>query len=58
VARQLRRDPEMGELRLIAVSGYGQEADRQRSKAVGFDEHLVKPVEPQKLSAVLASLVR
>jgi PAS domain S-box-containing protein len=58
VARQLRRDPGLAGLRLIAVSGYGQEADRQRSKGVGFDEHLVKPVDPHKLSAVLASVPR
>jgi CheY-like chemotaxis protein len=58
VARQLRRDPELANVRLIAISGYGQEADRQRSKAAGFDEHLVKPVDPGKLSAVLASISR
>jgi len=38
---------------IVAVSGYGQEQDRERSKSVGFDYHVVKPIDP----AVLASLV-
>ena len=33
-------------MRLVAVTGYGQPADRRRAQAAGFDEHLVKPVEP------------
>ena len=35
--------------RLIAVTGYGQEHDRTRSLAAGFDAHFVKPVEPVEL---------
>lgn len=38
---------------IAAVSGYEQPADRARSKALGFDAHLVKPVEPDRLAAVL-----
>jgi CheY-like chemotaxis protein len=43
---------------LVAVSGYGQPEDRQRSLEAGFDAHLTKPVSPEHLCAVLASLVR
>jgi CheY-like chemotaxis protein len=36
-------------LRLIALSGYGQDADRKNSSEAGFDEHLIKPAEPHML---------
>jgi CheY-like chemotaxis protein len=39
---------------LIAVTGWGQEEARRRSKAAGFDHHLVKPVDPGALAALLA----
>jgi DNA-binding response OmpR family regulator len=39
--------------RLIALSGYGQERDRQRGRAAGFDEHLVKPVDVGALFAAV-----
>ena len=38
---------------LVAVTGYGQESDRQRTQAAGFDHHLVKPVDTQQLFAIL-----
>jgi CheY-like chemotaxis protein len=40
----------------VAVTGWGQEADRRRSQEAGFDWHLVKPVDPDKLAALLACL--
>jgi CheY-like chemotaxis protein len=40
-------------MRLIAVTGFGQDNDRERSRAAGFDAHLVKPVEMDTLLAVL-----
>lgn len=40
---------------LIAVTGWGQEEDRRRSHEAGFDHHMVKPVDPQELSKLLAS---
>ena len=40
---------------LIAVTGWGQAEDRHRSQAAGFDHHLVKPVDPAALCAMLAS---
>jgi len=42
---------------LIAMTGYGQEADRQRSLAAGFNHHLVKPVSFEKVREILASVV-
>ena len=39
--------------RLIALTGYGQPGDRARSQAAGFDEHLVKPVEPDRLAELI-----
>jgi CheY-like chemotaxis protein len=54
VAGALRRDPITASSRLIAVSGYGQEEDRRRSKEAGFDLHLTKPVDPAMLEALLA----
>jgi PAS domain S-box-containing protein len=55
IARRLRRLPECQNARLIAVTGYGQESDRVLSKEAGFDSHLVKPVNPDQLRAVLAA---
>jgi len=45
VARRIRADPQNAGLRLIAITGYGQEADRERALAAGFTLHLIKPVE-------------
>jgi two-component system CheB/CheR fusion protein len=53
VARALRADVTFAGCRLIAVSGYGQDEDRRRAREAGFDEHLVKPVEPDALRALL-----
>ena len=53
VARAVRSDPKIYATRLIALSGYGQPEDRRRTAEVGFDEHLVKPVEHDVLNAAL-----
>jgi signal transduction histidine kinase len=58
VARRLRRDPATGDVLLVALSGYGQDEDRRRSHAAGFDAHFVKPVELEKLQALLAGASR
>jgi CheY-like chemotaxis protein len=49
VARRIRQLPELRAIRLIAVTGYGQASDRQRSAQAGFDCHLVKPVDLAEL---------
>jgi two-component system CheB/CheR fusion protein len=57
VARRLRERPEMQNAALLALTGYGQEEDRRRSKEAGFDHHLVKPVDPKLLETLIGSLV-
>ncbi len=54
VARQLRARPRFRHTPLVAVTGYGQEADRMRSRDAGIDEHLTKPVDPAALHAFIA----
>jgi CheY-like chemotaxis protein len=53
VARQLRSEPKTRQVRIIAVTGYGREEDRQRSRDVGIDLHLTKPVDPTMLQRLL-----
>jgi PAS domain S-box-containing protein len=53
VARRLRTMRELDGVRIVAITGWGQEADRQRSREAGFDLHLVKPVDPNELARVL-----
>jgi signal transduction histidine kinase/ActR/RegA family two-component response regulator len=54
VARQLRAAAETKGMLLVAVTGYGMPEDRQRSSEAGFDVHLVKPVDVEALTALLA----
>jgi signal transduction histidine kinase len=56
LARRLRAMPVTSDIRLVALTGFGQDADRQRSSAAGFDEHLVKPVELATLREILERL--
>jgi CheY-like chemotaxis protein len=56
LARRLRRMPEMDTVVLVALTGYGQEQDRQKAVEAGFDYHLVKPVSLDALQDLLASL--
>jgi PAS domain S-box-containing protein len=53
VCRRLRRMPELATARVVAVTGWGQEADRRRSAEAGFDRHLVKPADPDVVRRVL-----
>lgn len=55
VARQLRAEPGFEPLVLAAMTGYGQDEDRRRSREAGFDVHLIKPLDPLKLEALIAS---
>src|SRR5262249_12717795 len=54
VARQLRAMPGGEEMLLIALTGYGQSEDKQRSLDAGFNYHLVKPVDPGVLEKLIA----
>ncbi|HEY1377292.1 MAG TPA: ATP-binding protein [Gemmataceae bacterium] len=53
VARELRRRPETAGAKLIALTGYGQDADRDKAREAGFDHHLTKPVEFDELQRLL-----
>jgi PAS domain S-box-containing protein len=53
LAAQIRQQPVLSRVRLIAVSGYGREEDRRRARDAGFDAHVTKPVEPDVLHSVL-----
>lgn len=55
IAPLIRQTPELSKVRLIAITGYGQQQDRARSYGAGFDQHLVKPVDFQSLIEVLAA---
>jgi PAS domain S-box-containing protein len=54
-ARRLRERPATREALIIAVSGYGSEADRRRSREAGFDYHLVKPIAPGALESIMSA---
>ena len=56
VARQLRASEQRRSMLLIALTGYGQDADRQRTREAGFDHHLVKPLEPATLEKIVESI--
>lgn len=56
VAQRLLATPGLGQVRLVALTGYGQETDREKSKAAGFHEHLVKPIELEQVLALVDRL--
>jgi PAS domain S-box-containing protein len=56
VAREIRRRPELAHVRLVALTGYGQDQDRSRALQAGFDLHLTKPVADTTLRSVLSDL--
>ncbi|MBS2011375.1 MAG: response regulator [Deltaproteobacteria bacterium] len=53
VAAELRRRPELQGALIVALTGWGSDADRQRSREAGFDVHLTKPVETRVIEALL-----
>jgi len=54
--RRIRNEPWGKEMVVVAVTGYGQEADIRNSREAGFDHHFVKPVDYRSLARVLAAL--
>ncbi|GAB3390462.1 PAS domain-containing hybrid sensor histidine kinase/response regulator [Massilia agri] len=56
LARRLRADPATAGAMLVAVTGYGQQSDRDQFLAAGFDHHLVKPVDLGQLETILATV--
>ncbi|WP_165229192.1 PAS domain S-box protein [Aquisphaera insulae] len=56
VARRIRDREDLGRPLLVAVTGYAEDEARRKSRAAGFDHHLVKPVDPDVIIALLSSL--
>lgn len=56
LAKRLRETPIISSTKLIAITGYGQDADRKKTYESGFDHHFVKPVDMDKLLSVLSTL--
>jgi CheY-like chemotaxis protein len=56
VAKQLRHMPSCQDSVIVAASGYGQEEDYSRTKAAGFDYHLVKPIDFNAVSLLLTKI--
>jgi PAS domain S-box-containing protein len=58
VARWIREERTLSKVLIVALTGYGQEADKQRADAAGFDHHLVKPVDFAKIEDILSTVTR
>ncbi len=56
IAKRIRQQPALASMVLVALTGYGQETDRQRSQEAGFDYYLVKPADFQKVQQILATV--
>ena len=56
VAKRIRPEPLLKKVVLVALTGYGLEADRQRSREAGFDHHLVKPTGFDAIEKILESV--
>jgi CheY-like chemotaxis protein len=54
IARRIREDPHGRDMLLLALTGYDSADDRKRSVEHGFDHHLVKPVDPDRLARLLS----
>ena len=55
VAEAVRAEPWGGEIKLIAVTGWGQPDDKLRAQTAGFDRHLLKPIDPAEVDRLLDS---
>ena len=58
VARRIRAHAWGEDVYLVALTGWGQDADKRRAREAGFDAHLVKPVPPETLDELLATIGR
>jgi PAS domain S-box-containing protein len=56
--RRIRALPQGRDIRIIALTGWGQEADRERTRSAGMDDHIVKPVSPEALQRILCEPVQ
>jgi CheY-like chemotaxis protein len=55
VASAIRREPWGGGAYLLAVTGWGQSEDKERARRAGFNEHLTKPVDPERLEKIITA---
>jgi CheY-like chemotaxis protein len=55
VCRSIRQTPWGKDLRIVALTGWGQDQDRRNTREAGFDDHIVKPVDPGALDQLLAA---
>lgn len=55
IAQSIRGRPELEDVMLVALTGYGAASDVSAARAAGFDEHVIKPAELAKLERILAS---
>jgi signal transduction histidine kinase len=56
IARRLRADPQLGGVKIVALTGYGLDSDRRRTAEVGIDKHLVKPVDLETVLQAITAL--
>jgi CheY-like chemotaxis protein len=56
VARRVRGEPALRDVTLVALTGYARDEDRQAALTAGFDLHLVKPIDPEKLEQMIRSV--
>ena len=56
VAKRIRQNPDLKHVILVALTGYGQESDRETSRQAGFNHHLVKPARFEQLQKILATV--
>jgi len=56
IADEIQRNPDLRPVRLVAVTGHGQESVRQQTKRYGFDHHLLKPVDFRELETILKTV--
>jgi CheY-like chemotaxis protein len=56
VAKRIRQHALLQNVVLVAMTGYGQESDRQRAREAGFDHHLVKPTAFEQMQKILATV--
>ncbi|MEO7363259.1 MAG: response regulator [Gemmatimonadaceae bacterium] len=56
LAQMLRKEPALADIRLVAITGWGTDNDRRQSREAGFDVHLTKPVEADRIRQLLAGL--
>ena len=54
-AKRMRAQPGSESIHLVALTGWGQDGDRDKTRAAGFDHHLVKPADPEAIRVLLES---